>query len=1093
MRNLVSLLLLAVLAGRALAAEADYEWPMIAFDSGWTAHSPDPRVKPPFRLKWATLAHTSQHSGVTVAGGKVFARGCCLDAETGAILWKANLGKNPPAYHKGRVYVGGGKVAAYDASSGKLVWVKRGYLNSNTLKVGLIVSEGAVYSGQLKEHEGNKSYFLTALDVDTGNEIWSTPLIPAEGKPGRGHELGLGMSAVAAGGGRVLVCTHSPKMVFALDQKTGKELWRKKGLFALFSLGTDGNHVWAADQVQGLWALDAKSGKKLWQWGGSKKDRRGAHYATTGTACHPPAVADGMLFVSNYGRQYMGLDARDGKQLWIAGDGGFYGPGGCGPPSTAAGFIYTNAVVGSQYHGTFNRFGVYAVDGKTGKPVWRHPLANKSCARVSIAYGRIYVVTRTELFCFEPVSKDYKAEPQSAPAEPAAPLRPMVKPFGGKPGTPEAGGKPKGGVDWPMYGGCPARCGLEVNISMPIKEAWKSQTGGKVKSSPVISGGMVYVGSDSGKLFALELKTGKEKWSVEITPPEESKINVKWIRSAPAVAEGIVVCGADDGVLRAFDTVNGKPKWEFKTAGRIRSSPAIIGNRVVFGSWDGRCYCVRLSDGKEYWRYRVGMPGVRVYAPPAVAAGRVYVGAFEDFDIWALDLGTGKPLDGYQQPNAAGPVYPSRFDRVQGLSVYRGMLATIQQAYDPLVDAATGKKLGRGTHTPSLRTITGTPAFCGGKVFTYRDPLGVRLADVASGKKPTARPKVRLSGVLTTPLIAQDLMIAPTAVGTLVVYRLPDENGDDPAKPAWKWSNPSRAPFSTAPAAAGGFIVVGSDDGHVYGFRYSEGKAAEIKKEIVEDTVNASSKTDKPETGLKDKSVTKPSHDSYTYKVVNVYPHDKTAWTQGLVFDNGFLYEGTGRNGRSSLRKVKIETGEVLKEHRLDRKYFGEGITIYKDRIIQLTWRKKTGFVYAKESFKLLKEFSYTTQGWGIAHDGKRLIMSDGSATLRFLDPETFSETGKVRILDRNRPVKNINELEYIKGRIYANIYKTDRIAVIDPETGRVTGWIELKGILKPEYRRGHRPNVLNGIAYNSKNGNLYVTGKLWPKLFEITISQIKK
>ncbi|GAG09836.1 unnamed protein product, partial [marine sediment metagenome] len=261
---------------------------------------------------------------------------------------------------------------------------------------------------------------------------------------------------------------------------------------------------------------------------------------------------------------------------------------------------------------------------------------------------------------------------------------------------------------------------------------------------------------------------------------------------APAVANGIVVCGADDGLLRALDAKTGKPKWQFKTAGQIRASPAIVvgpkaaGNvegRVVFGSWDGRCYCVRLSDGKEFWRFRT-RPTVRVKVAPAVASGRVYVGAWDRFDIWALDLGTGKPLAGYQQPGQRGS---GRFGLVHGMAVYRGLMATIGAGLiiDTLVDTVTGKRLGSATSSSRMRMVAGAPAFRGGQVFTYNNTLGVKLSDVASGRKVAAA-KRRGTGfnhsVLNTPVITRKLIVAATDAGTLEVRRLPDGKGDEPAE-----------------------------------------------------------------------------------------------------------------------------------------------------------------------------------------------------------------------------------------------------------------------------------------------------------------------
>ncbi len=224
----------------------------------------------------------------------------------------------------------------------------------------------------------------------------------------------------------------------------------------------------------------------------------------------------------------------------------------------------------------------------------------------------------------------------------------------------------------------------------------------------------------------------------------------------------------------------------------------------------------------------------------------------------------------------------------------------------------------------------------------------------------------------------------------------------------------------------------------------------------------------------------------YTYRIINTYPHDPNAFTQGLVFEDGFLYEGTGLHRRSTLRKVDMETGNILKINELPDQYFGEGITIYEDKIIQLTWQSHIGFVYDKESFELLKEFTYPTEGWGITHDGAQLIMSDGSATLYFLDPETFEEINQINVHTDQGVVTRLNELEYIKGEIYANIWQTDRIARISPQTGEVTGWILLEGLLEPEDY--NRADVLNGIAYDEEKDRLFVTGKLWPTLFEIEL-----
>ena len=224
-----------------------------------------------------------------------------------------------------------------------------------------------------------------------------------------------------------------------------------------------------------------------------------------------------------------------------------------------------------------------------------------------------------------------------------------------------------------------------------------------------------------------------------------------------------------------------------------------------------------------------------------------------------------------------------------------------------------------------------------------------------------------------------------------------------------------------------------------------------------------------------------------TVRVVGVFPHDRAAFTQGLVFEDGGFYEGTGLRGQSTLRRVDLENGEVLQVHSLPPEYFGEGITVWEDRIIQLTWKSGQGFVYDRGSFELLDTFQYPTEGWGITHDGARLIMSDGTQTLYFWDPETFVEIGSIDVRASVGLVTRLNELEYIQGMVLANIWQTDRIAVIDPQMGQVTAWIDLQGLLEPE-DYAESVDVLNGIAYDAGSERLFVTGKLWPKLFEVEL-----
>jgi glutamine cyclotransferase len=223
-----------------------------------------------------------------------------------------------------------------------------------------------------------------------------------------------------------------------------------------------------------------------------------------------------------------------------------------------------------------------------------------------------------------------------------------------------------------------------------------------------------------------------------------------------------------------------------------------------------------------------------------------------------------------------------------------------------------------------------------------------------------------------------------------------------------------------------------------------------------------------------------------TYRVVRSYPHDAEAFTQGLEFHDGFLYEGTGLNGRSSIRKVQLDTGDVVQRRAVGAEHFGEGITIWDGRLFELTWQSQVALVYDLRSFEPIRTFSYSGEGWGLTHDANALIMSDGTSALRFLDPTTFRERRRVTVTDGGAQIAELNELEFVNGEVWANIWTTDVIARIDPASGRVKSWIDLRNLLPARERAGDA--VLNGIAYDAARDRLFVTGKLWPRLFEIKV-----
>jgi glutamine cyclotransferase len=223
------------------------------------------------------------------------------------------------------------------------------------------------------------------------------------------------------------------------------------------------------------------------------------------------------------------------------------------------------------------------------------------------------------------------------------------------------------------------------------------------------------------------------------------------------------------------------------------------------------------------------------------------------------------------------------------------------------------------------------------------------------------------------------------------------------------------------------------------------------------------------------------------YRVVKSYPHDRTAFTQGLEYHDGVLFEGTGLVGRSSLRKINLETGEVLQRFDVPPPFFGEGITVLGPQIFQLTWQSQTGFVYDKSNLRIIRSFNYPGEGWGMTNDGRQIYMSDGTSQIRVWDPATLKEVRRITVKDGSREVTALNELEFVRGEILANVWQTDRIARISPADGKVLDWIDLSGIL-PKNEHPESDAVLNGIAYDAAGDRLFITGKLWPKIFEIKL-----
>jgi glutamine cyclotransferase len=245
--------------------------------------------------------------------------------------------------------------------------------------------------------------------------------------------------------------------------------------------------------------------------------------------------------------------------------------------------------------------------------------------------------------------------------------------------------------------------------------------------------------------------------------------------------------------------------------------------------------------------------------------------------------------------------------------------------------------------------------------------------------------------------------------------------------------------------------------------------------------------TVKPIPNLPTNSGESQSAQKASYEVVGTYPHDPEAFLQGLVWHDGGFYESTGLYGESTLRRVEFPSGRVLKKISLPADLFGEGLALVENHLVQITWQTHRGFVYDRETFRLIREFTYDTEGWGITYDGKNLIMSDGSSALTYLDPQTYQPVKKLNVTMNGRPVLELNELEFIEGEIWSNVWQTDMILRIDPSTGKVTSYLDMRGVLPREFRTGHE-DVLNGIAYDAEHKRIFISGKKWPRIIEIKL-----
>ncbi|OAI48402.1 hypothetical protein AYO44_07145 [Planctomycetaceae bacterium SCGC AG-212-F19] len=821
MQTLIPCLMAALLTAQSTASEAlsGPEWPAYKGDAGITGHSPDESIKPPFKLAWTYRldgdASNDAGGGVIVAAGKVFVSVrntrsiLALDARTGRFLWEQKdiVGgqRTVPTFADGRLFVlmrGPGvdkpaqvTILVLDATTGKEVW--RQPLKAEGIdphKAGLPVAQGKVYCS-----EGGEEPAVTAFDSATGKTLWRT---------GLGKEDGTCAITPVAAGGKVFVATrsaHSWKKstegaTVALDAGTGKLLWRRQGIFPWTSLTSDGKVVGCAmfqSEDGRFHLLDAATGASLWN------APKRFHYS-------PASLTPDLVLIKPYGSDIIAVDRQTGKERWqfqgransgccspsVAGNHAYLGTGvpGTGDLENLPAFQYGKAPPREAgITGT-----LHAIDLKTGKSVWHFSTGNTICGEPALAYGRLFCHSRDgNVYCFVPAKEGEPTTPEakdtSAPASSEV-VAALLKP--------EQLDKPRLGKDWPMLGGGPDRAGLEsVTLSPHLDLAWKLPTGDRMIGAPAIRDGKAFVGSDAGKIIAVDLATGKAVWEFATGGA---------VRCSPAVAGGQVYAGSDSGRFVALDAATGQERWSFAAGGPVRGSPVVVGGMVLFGANDHNLYALDRSTGKKLWNFR--MQDYCVHVPPVVHGDRVYCAQWTEW-VYALDLQTGKEVWRSFVPLS-----------VEALAFYRDRLWVRNVHYLVELAPATGKRL----RLSDTSWGWGGMAFQKNKIFTsgIQSEYGRNGACVTDLDQPGKEIEkiLTLEGVRHLPvkllgaelqamgtlLVAGDNLVIAT-VGGKVNLMEPDGKV--------RWTFHLGGTCHATPVAADGYLLVGCDDGHLYAFR----------------------------------------------------------------------------------------------------------------------------------------------------------------------------------------------------------------------------------------------------------------------------------
>lgn len=819
----VAVSICTVLALSAAAAAggqpAESEWTQYRGDAGHTGVSPDSSIKPPLRLLWSyrTDGDTSGDAatGLIVAGGKIFVNIhntrsiLALDALTGRFAWEYSdnqlEGWMTPAFGDGRVFLWkrrgkASAVAALDAADGRVLWERAlKPEGKDEGRAGPVAAGGQVFAA-----EGGGDPAVICLDGKTGAVVWRRSL---------GSEGGQAVVPPCVAGGRVFVCTRGnwnsgpagTGCTFALDQRDGKILWKKPGIISDSSPVSDGKALlcesYRAPQ-RGTHLLDAKTGDMLWSAG-------------AGNSLSAPTLTDDRVIIRTYYTSPHALSRKDGKPLW---NSKVPMPTGCGTPAVSGDYAYFGTGVTEGRLGDSENIGpwqlvdaprekgmgwsIYALDLKTGAHSQVLSGACNFCGDPAIAYGRLYVNGRDgRVYCLAPAKPGEPVVPEAKDQSPNASPEEVKKLLASEPAD-----KPRPGLDWPMCGGSPDRIGLDgVTLNPPLEGAWKLDLGGRVYTAAAIRDGRVFAASDSGRIYAVAAAGGKKIWDFQTGAQ---------VRCSPAVAGGTVYCGSDDGKFYALAAGDGKPLWTFECGGPVRASPAVVGGIVIFAADDYHTYALDRSSGRKLWAFRSNYYSHT--APPVVHGDTVYAAQWVDW-THALDIVTGRPKwrsfasMSIEALAFAGdrlyvrtPYWIAELDPATG---QRQKIGPASYAYGGLAI------ISRQVLNTGVQGQYGTPGLCaldfsgGGKELTWG---GKPLPTMEGAREFGSRSLGADLGAMGAPLALGDRIAAATLKGDVVLLT---------PTGARLWTGKLGGTCHAPPVAAGGLLVVGCDDGHLYAFR----------------------------------------------------------------------------------------------------------------------------------------------------------------------------------------------------------------------------------------------------------------------------------